>query len=80
VLLSVTGLGLAMLPRWARRLYRLPALPTTDAVATVQGRELRLALLRLPPAAREGPHLRAARERLAGVTFPAEPLAVAGSA
>lgn len=31
----------AMLPRWARRLYGLPGLPTTDLAADLQGRLLR---------------------------------------
>lgn len=54
----------ALQPRWARRLYSLPGLPTTDLAASLSGRALRTALLRLPVAAREGPHLRDARHRL----------------
>jgi uncharacterized protein (DUF2236 family) len=61
---GVATLGFALLPRWARRLYRLPGLPTTDVGATATVRALRLGLLALPLTAREGPHLRDAKERL----------------
>lgn len=54
----------ALLPRWARRLYGLPGLPTTDLSATVTARALRTALLAVPSFA-ESPGLRAAKERLA---------------
>jgi uncharacterized protein (DUF2236 family) len=64
--LGTAGLAVAMLPRWARRLYRLPGVPTTGPVATLQGRALRTALIRLPAHLREGPQLRAARARLSG--------------
>lgn len=64
--LGAAGLAAAMLPRWARRLYRLPGVPTTDPVATLQGRALRMALIQLPAGLREGPQLGAARARLAG--------------
>ena len=62
--ISLAGTAFAMLPRWARRLYRLPAVPTTDLAATVYGRALRRGLVSLPPGLREGPHLKAARARL----------------
>jgi len=65
---GVAGLGAALLPRWARRLYRWPGLPTTDASATAAVRALRLAGSRAPDRYREGPHLRAARARLAAST------------
>lgn len=67
---GLAGLAFAMLPRWARRLYRLPGLPVTDVVASAQGRALRSALLAVPPSLREGPHLRAARARLARSAIP----------
>ncbi len=54
----------AMLPRWARRLYRLPGLPTTDLAATAAGVALRTGLLVVPDALRTGPHLKDARARL----------------
>lgn len=62
---ATTGLALALLPRWVRRLYRLPGVPTTDLAATVALRGMRLALHAAPAHHREGPHLRAARARLA---------------
>lgn len=55
----------AMLPRWARRLYRLPGLPTTDLAATAAGLAFRSGLLVVPDAMRAGPHLKDARARLA---------------
>lgn len=61
---GVAGLAAALLPRWARRLYRMPGLPATDASATAAVRALRLAGSRAPERYREGPHLRAARARL----------------
>ena len=57
----------AMLPRWARRLYRLPGLPTTDLAASAAGLAFRSGLLVVPDSLRAGPHLKDARARLAGV-------------
>jgi uncharacterized protein (DUF2236 family) len=62
---AIGGLAFALLPPWARRLYRMPGLPTTDLVATASLRALAPVLHRLPTAYREGPHLQAARARLA---------------
>lgn len=62
---GVAGLGFAMLPGWARRMYRLPGLPTTDLGATAAGIALRTGLQALPEKARHGPHYRAAMARLA---------------
>lgn len=62
---TLGGIGFALLPRWARRLYALPGLPSTDLAATLAARAARAALLLLPPGAREGPHLQQARARLA---------------
>src|SRR3954451_18503867 len=62
---AVAGLAGALLPRWARRIYRLPGLATTDLAATVALRTLRAGLHQAPERYRVGPHLRAARERLA---------------
>jgi uncharacterized protein (DUF2236 family) len=63
---AIGALSFALLPRWARQLYRLPGLAVTDIAATVTLRTLAPALHRLPETYRDGPHLRAARARLAG--------------
>lgn len=62
---ATAALAFALLPRWARRLYRAPGMPITDRLATLHGRALRAALLALPPTVREGPHYKAAKSRLA---------------
>lgn len=62
---GIAGVSVAMLPRWARRMYRLPGLPTTDVGATAAGIALRTSLLALPEHLRHGPHFREALERLA---------------
>jgi len=54
----------AMLPRWARRLYGLPALPITDLGASLAGRALRAGLLAVPTGLRHGPQMKEARARL----------------
>ena len=61
---TLVGISAAMLPRWARRLYGLPGLPTTDLTATLSGRAVRTALAALPDAWIQSPAQRAARERL----------------
>jgi uncharacterized protein (DUF2236 family) len=61
---GLAGTAFAMLPRWARRLYRLPGLPTTDVGATAVGLALRTGLLAVPEALRHGPHVKDARARL----------------
>jgi uncharacterized protein (DUF2236 family) len=62
--LALATASFAMLPRWARRLYRLPGLPTTDLAATAAGVAFRGGLLVVPPRLRNGPHLKAAQERV----------------
>jgi uncharacterized protein (DUF2236 family) len=62
---GIAGVSVAMLPRWARRMYRLPGLPLTDMGATAAGIALRTSLLALPEHLRHGPHYRAAQARLA---------------
>lgn len=62
---AMVGVAAAMLPRWARRLYGLPGLPTTDLAATASGVLLRRSLLVVPRGWVESPARRAARERLA---------------
>jgi uncharacterized protein (DUF2236 family) len=61
---AMTAAAGAMLPRWARRMYRLPGLPTTDLAATAAGLAFRSGVLVVPEALREGPHLKAARSRM----------------
>ena len=56
----------AMLPRWARRIYGLPGLPTTDVAATAAGIAFRTGVLVVPEALRHGPHVKQAYARLAG--------------
>jgi uncharacterized protein (DUF2236 family) len=63
---ALVGLAVAMLPAWARRMYGLPGWRLTDHAATLEARAVRAALIRVPPAWREGPHLVAARSRWAG--------------
>jgi len=65
VWVGVAGLAFALLPAWARRLYRLPGTPLTDPGATLALRCLRLAVQALPATMREGPHYRQAKARLA---------------
>jgi uncharacterized protein (DUF2236 family) len=62
---AIGALAFASLPRWARQLYRMPGLAVTDVAATIGLRTLAPVLHRLPAAYREGPHLRAANQRLA---------------
>jgi len=64
---AIGALAFASLPRWARQLYRMPGFAMTDVAATIGLRTLAPVLHRLPPAYREGPHLRAAKERLASM-------------
>jgi uncharacterized protein (DUF2236 family) len=45
---GMVALGMAMLPPWARRLYGLPGLATTDLLATANGYALRQVLATLP--------------------------------
>jgi uncharacterized protein (DUF2236 family) len=61
---SAAGLAFASLPRWARRLYGLPGLPSTDLGASVTLRSLRLASSVLPVTFREPPAYRTAKERM----------------
>lgn len=58
-------LAFSTLPGWARRMYGLPGLAVGDLGATASSRALSIALRTLPGSLRNGPHLRAARERLA---------------
>ena len=61
---AVATASFAMLPRWARRMYSMPGLPTTDLAATAAGIAFRSGLLVVPDALRAGPHLKDARARM----------------
>jgi uncharacterized protein (DUF2236 family) len=61
---ALASAAFAMLPAWARRLYRLPGLPTTDAAATAAGLAFRSGLLVVPERLRQGPAVREAKTRL----------------
>ncbi|HET6755277.1 MAG TPA: oxygenase MpaB family protein [Jiangellaceae bacterium] len=60
--LALAAVGFTLLPRWARRLYGLPGLPTTDLSATLAVRAMRRAVA-LVPGALEGPIYRDAMRR-----------------
>lgn len=45
---GVASTAFALLPAWARRLYGMPGLPTTDLAATASARAIRLALRAVP--------------------------------
>ena len=61
---ALVATAAGMLPRWARRLYGLPGLPTTDLTAVVTARAIRRTMLTLPSSWTESPIRRTARERL----------------
>ena len=64
--IGLAATSFAMLPRWARRLYRLPGLPTTDLTASALGITLRSGLLVIPQRLRQGPQVTAAYARIQG--------------
>ncbi len=63
--LTLAGVAVTLLPRWARRMYRLPGLPTTDLAATGAIKALRSALLALPDRWSGPPEVQAARSLMA---------------
>ncbi len=63
VYLSGATLAIGLLPSWARRLYGLAGLPTTDLSSSVSARVLRSAVSLLPERLSQGPVFRAAIER-----------------
>jgi uncharacterized protein (DUF2236 family) len=65
--IGVAAYGFSLLPPWARRLYGLPGLPTTDVTATLTTRALRTFVRTLPTHLLEGPIYRAAKQRAAQV-------------
>jgi uncharacterized protein (DUF2236 family) len=60
---GVAATAFGLLPPWARRLYGMPGLPTTDMSATVSVKTLRLALKAVPRGVLEGPIYKAAMKR-----------------
>ncbi len=62
---GLAGLAMGLLPPWARRHYGLPGLPVTDPVATASLRALRRTALLVPEQWRDGPMVKAAKNRLA---------------
>jgi uncharacterized protein (DUF2236 family) len=63
---GLAALAVGLLPRWARRLYRLPGLGLTDAAATTALRGFRSAMLPLPQRVRRSPIVWSGIERVAG--------------
>jgi uncharacterized protein (DUF2236 family) len=61
----LVSLAIGLLPPWARRMYGLPGLPTTDLTASLSARVLRLGIAALPRRYRQGPIYLAAMERAA---------------
>jgi uncharacterized protein (DUF2236 family) len=61
---ALVGVAAGMLPPWARRLYRLPGLPTTDLTASLAGRALRRTALALPASIGQSPASRSAQARM----------------
>lgn len=65
---GLAAMAFALLPRWARRLYRLPGLPTTDLAATATIRAVRAGLVVLPDKWTGPPEVRAARDQMDALT------------
>jgi len=63
--ISMTTLGFALLPAWARRMYGFPGLPTTDAAASAAVWSLRVAMRAVPRRVREAPQVSDAKRRVA---------------
>jgi uncharacterized protein (DUF2236 family) len=63
---GLASLAVATLPRWARKMYGLPAFGVTEPAATAAVRALRQTALAVPARVRESPIVRAARERVEG--------------
>ncbi len=64
--IGVSAFAFGLLPPWARRLYGLPGLPTTDVAATVSSRTIRSVIrATVPRRSLQGPLYRAAMARAA---------------
>jgi uncharacterized protein (DUF2236 family) len=75
--LGVSGLGFSLLPRWARRLYRMPGLPATDLTVTLTLQALRRTISALPDSVLQGPIYADAMRRAAAARDNAPTLASA---
>jgi uncharacterized protein (DUF2236 family) len=62
---GLAALAFASLPRWARRMYSMPAFALTDAAATAGLRAFRQAVLPMPQRVRRSPIVWAGYERVA---------------
>jgi uncharacterized protein (DUF2236 family) len=63
VYFGIAATAFGLLPPWARRMYGMLGLPTTDLSASLSARTLRLALNALPHKVYEGPLYRSAMAR-----------------
>lgn len=61
---GLAGLAFATQPKWARRIYRLPGLPTTDLAATGALKAIRAGIVALPDKWTGPPHVREARAQI----------------
>jgi uncharacterized protein (DUF2236 family) len=61
--LGLSALAVSLQPPWARKLFGLPGLPTTDLTASLSTRALRLSLRALPRNLVEGPIYKSAMSR-----------------
>ncbi len=61
---GLAGMAFALMPGWARKLYRMPGLPTTDLAATAALRALRTGLQVLPDRWTGPPEVLAARAQI----------------
>jgi uncharacterized protein (DUF2236 family) len=61
--ITIMSVSAGLLPRWARRMYGLPGLPTTDVSATIALRALRRTIDALPESWTENPYRTAALAR-----------------
>jgi len=62
---GIAALAVGLLPAWARRMYGLPGLPTTDLSAGLSVRALRALIAAVPRRFYAGPVYRAAMSRVA---------------
>jgi hypothetical protein len=72
---AVSGLGFATLPRWARRLFGIPAGPLADVAVTASLRALHETIAHGPGDRLVLPSTRAARDRARAVHSPQHPAA-----